>query len=81
MVKNANNKKLVTLTPIPKAIKFPELSEKGHIQCHTFLEDQVLLLGVRPFWSLIALGLPNISIFHVLECFHTSGMSNLCRIY
>ncbi|KAH9981357.1 hypothetical protein BGW80DRAFT_1162834 [Lactifluus volemus] len=45
MVKKANNKKLVTLTSIPKAIKFPELSEKGHIQCHTFLEDQVLLLG------------------------------------
>ena len=49
MVKKANNKKPVTLTPIPQAIHFPELSEKSHIQCHPFLEDQVLLLGVRPF--------------------------------
>jgi hypothetical protein len=60
MVKKANNKKPVTLTSIPKAINFPELSEKSHVQCHAFLEDQVLLLGVRPFWSLITLSLPNI---------------------
>ena len=32
--------------PTPKALVFPELSEKKHIQCNTFLEDQVLLLNV-----------------------------------
>ncbi|KAI0256632.1 hypothetical protein BJV78DRAFT_294774 [Lactifluus subvellereus] len=45
MVKKANNKRPVPQTPAPKVINFPELSEKSHIQCHTFLEDQVLLLG------------------------------------
>ena len=33
--------------PAPKAIPFPSLSEKSHIRCHTFLEDQILLLSVR----------------------------------
>ena len=32
--------------PTPKAVVFPELSEKNHIRCDTFLEDQVLLLNV-----------------------------------
>ena len=32
--------------PAPIAVVFPELSEKTHIQCDTFLEDQVLLLNV-----------------------------------
>lgn len=30
--------------PAPKAVIFPELSEKNHVRCDTFLEDQVLLL-------------------------------------
>jgi hypothetical protein len=33
--------------PAPKAIPFPRLSEKSHIRCHTFLDDQILLLSVR----------------------------------
>ena len=32
--------------PAPKALIFPELSEKNSIRCNTFLEDQVLLLNV-----------------------------------
>jgi len=31
--------------PAPKALIFPELSEKNDIRCNTFLEDQVLLLN------------------------------------
>ncbi len=32
--------------PAPKAVVFPQLSEKIYVQCDTFLEDQVLLLKV-----------------------------------
>ncbi|KAF8479354.1 hypothetical protein DFH94DRAFT_632704 [Russula ochroleuca] len=47
MVKKASNKRLVAQapSPAPKAIPFPRLSEKSHIRCHTFLEDQILLLS------------------------------------
>jgi len=31
--------------PAPIVVVFPELSEKNHIRCDTFLEDQVLLLN------------------------------------
>lgn len=31
--------------PTPKAVVFPELSEKTNVRCDTFLEDQVLLLS------------------------------------
>lgn len=37
---------VVVPKPTPIAVVFPELSEKNHIQCDTFLEDQVLLLNV-----------------------------------
>lgn len=49
MVKKAKNKGLVAQTqaPAPKAIAFPRLSEKSHVRCQTFVEDQVLLLSVR----------------------------------
>lgn len=43
------------LSPAPKAIPFPRLSEKSHIRCHTFLEDQILLLSVRLYRHLIFL--------------------------
>jgi hypothetical protein len=35
--------------PAPIAAVFPQLSEKNHIRCDTFLEDQVLLLNVCLF--------------------------------
>jgi hypothetical protein len=41
--------------PAPKATPFPRLSEKSHIRCHTFLEDQILLLSVRLYCPLIFL--------------------------
>ena len=49
MVKKANNKRHITQAqaPAPKVIPFPGLSDKSQVQCHTFLEDQVLLLSVR----------------------------------
>ena len=49
MVKKANNKKQATQAHAPtlKPIKFPSLSDKSHVQCLTFLEDQILLLSVR----------------------------------
>lgn len=48
MVKKAKNKGLAqTKASAPKAIAFPRLSEKSHVRCQTFLEDQVLLLTVR----------------------------------
>jgi hypothetical protein len=52
MVRKAKEKGLVNSgqaqAPAPKAIAFPRLSEKSRVRCHTFLEDQVLLLSVRP---------------------------------
>ena len=49
MVKKANNKRHIAQAqaPAPKVITFPGLSDKSQVQCHTFLEDQVLLLSVR----------------------------------
>lgn len=44
-------------SPAPKAIPFPRLSEKSHIRCHTFLEDQILLLSnvltLAECWSFV----------------------------
>jgi hypothetical protein len=76
MVKKANNKRPVNLTP-PKAIDFPELLEKSHIQCHPFIEDQVLLLGVRLFVS-ARLCIPNISCLRTfLHQWNVEDLSNL----
>jgi hypothetical protein len=57
MVKKASNKRLVAQapSPAPKAIPFPRLSEKSHIRCHTFLEDQILLLSVRLYYHVTRL--------------------------
>ena len=44
--------------PAPKAIPFPRLSEKSHIPCHTFLEDQILLLSVRLYCHLLLFWTP-----------------------
>ena len=64
--------------PTPKAVVFPELSEKNHIRCDTFLEDQVLLLNV----CVSVFAHPCIQIQHHLsECFHSSRVPNLCRLY
>ncbi|KAH9180487.1 hypothetical protein EDB89DRAFT_31071 [Lactarius sanguifluus] len=43
------------LKPTPKAVIFPELSEKNHVRCDTFLEDQVLLLeqSAKPLSTLL----------------------------
>jgi len=43
--KKAATATAVVPKPIPKAVVFPELSQKNHIRCDTFLEDQVLLLN------------------------------------
>jgi hypothetical protein len=53
MAKKTKNKGLAqTQAPAPKAIAFPRLSEKSHIRCQTFLEDQVLLLSVRLYMNI-----------------------------
>lgn len=81
--KAASNKGPVAQPPsaAPKAIPFPRLSEKSHIRCHTFLEDQILLLSVRPFIVPILFCLDTETTTTAAERADSSGMPIFCRLY
>jgi hypothetical protein len=46
--KLAANTPIAAPTPQQAQVVFPELSPKSDLECVTFLEDQILLIDVRP---------------------------------